>query len=150
MISGQTQNHPRTASKRFQNEVRPASRRLGAEGWRMEAESWRQVVCSGWTPKVGGWRLEAGGWRLEAEGWRLEQCGAVRCGAVRCGVVRCGAVRGRAVRCGCESTSFANFFHPSFTHFTSCFGKPPLQGVPVSGDQKQDSGEEPNFSSAAF
>ena len=44
----------------------------------------------------------------------------------------------------------ASFSHPSFTHFTSCFGKPPLQGVPVSGDQKQDSGEEPNFSLAAF
>ena len=43
-----------------------------------------------------------------------------------------------------------SFSHPSFTHFTSCFGKPPLQGVPVSGDQKQDSGEEPNFSLAAF
>jgi hypothetical protein len=68
------------------------------------------------------------------------RCGAVRCGAVRCGAVRCGAVRCGAVR----------FSHPSFTHFTSCFGKPPLQGVPVSGDQKQDSGEEPKFSLAAF
>ena len=98
MISGQTQNHPRTASKRFQNEVRPASRRLGAEGWRLEAESWRQVVWSGWTPKVGGWRLEAGGWRLEAGGWRLKAGGwssAARFGAVRCGVVRCGAAASR-------------------------------------------------------
>jgi hypothetical protein len=78
------------------------------------------------------------------------RCGAVRGGAVRCGAVRCGAVRCGAVQCGCESTSLASFSHPSFTHFTSCFGKPPLQGVPVSGDQKQDSGEEPKFSLAAF
>ena len=79
-------------------------------------------------------RLDTEGWGLEAGGWRLEQCDAVRCGAVQC---------------GCESTSLASFSHPSFTHFTSWFGKPPLQGVPVSGDQKQDSGEEPIFPVAA-
>jgi hypothetical protein len=119
--------------------------RLDTEGWRLEA--------GGWWLEAGGWRVEAGGWRLEAEGWRLEQCDAVRCGAVRCGAVRCGAVRCGAVRCGAAASRRAwliCLILRLITHFTSCFGKPPLQGVPVSGDQKQDSGEEPNFSSAAF
>ena len=49
-----------------------------------------------------------------------------------------------------EETQFHCTVVHSRSHFTSCFGKPPLQGVPVSGDQKQDSGEEPNFSLAAF